>query len=636
MRTERGRVVTFYSYKGGTGRSMALANLACLMSRRGGVLNAVLVIDWDLEAPGLHHYFFRSTPVGNGVMELLKQVTEDADRAKPDGPLSEEETQKIVGEIALTDFITKDPRSKVDLILAGKFDSSYAERVTAFDWRGLFERVPTLFRLLAERLAREYDYVFVDSRTGLNDISGICTTLLPDQLVLVFTPNRQSLQGGLDAVRKAADYRRQSDDLRPLEIFPLPSRVDLSEPELLDNWRFGSPDGTEAEPGYQIQFQNLFEDVYELPSCDLKNYFDEVQIQHVPRFSYGEEIAVLIERGTRLSLSRSYAAFADILARPESPWNLPASAQGGAGLVAGADPTSVKVQALKEYLTEERFKLKLRDLLAREVRDVLSNTADDDFPIQGTWSVEEFSRRLKLYETVCADLLRLQALLCFWGEADHAAALTLAPRRLSEHLGLVSGLALWFELRWYPELLLLYSGGIAAVAAGRYGNLRELMLVPVYWAEEPQDGDASLIRSVTRAMSAGPVLSAFKALPGLADRYTPRSDHLYELLHPILDELLFLGKDYEHAFDRFEILYALEHAHRYTNPIHGVWGPPGRFAWKGSPWGSGGEYRAMVAEADAQGPSWPPIKAGLFGGSVDRFKDLATKYEQLTKNLGWL
>ncbi|HEX2209438.1 MAG TPA: P-loop NTPase, partial [Longimicrobium sp.] len=49
-----GRIITFYSYKGGTGRSMVLANTAWILASQG---KSVLVIDWDLEAPGLHRYF---------------------------------------------------------------------------------------------------------------------------------------------------------------------------------------------------------------------------------------------------------------------------------------------------------------------------------------------------------------------------------------------------------------------------------------------------------------------------------------------------------------------------------------------------------------------------------------------------
>jgi MinD-like ATPase involved in chromosome partitioning or flagellar assembly len=44
-----GEVITFYSYKGGVGRTMALANVALWLSQAG---YRTLVVDWDLEAPG--------------------------------------------------------------------------------------------------------------------------------------------------------------------------------------------------------------------------------------------------------------------------------------------------------------------------------------------------------------------------------------------------------------------------------------------------------------------------------------------------------------------------------------------------------------------------------------------------------
>jgi Mrp family chromosome partitioning ATPase len=56
-----GQIITFYSYKGGTGRTMALANVACLLARpdpahRQATPPRVLAIDWDFEAPGLHRF----------------------------------------------------------------------------------------------------------------------------------------------------------------------------------------------------------------------------------------------------------------------------------------------------------------------------------------------------------------------------------------------------------------------------------------------------------------------------------------------------------------------------------------------------------------------------------------------------
>src|SRR5438067_2297829 len=47
-------IYTCYSFKGGVGRTMALANLAEILFSRG---IKVLMVDFDLEAPGLERYF---------------------------------------------------------------------------------------------------------------------------------------------------------------------------------------------------------------------------------------------------------------------------------------------------------------------------------------------------------------------------------------------------------------------------------------------------------------------------------------------------------------------------------------------------------------------------------------------------
>src|SRR5215471_12773939 len=75
-----GQVISFYSFKGGVGRSMAVANIAALLSKSAG---RVLVIDWDLEAPGLHKFFMSeddslktSIQTSPGIVDLLSSATE--------------------------------------------------------------------------------------------------------------------------------------------------------------------------------------------------------------------------------------------------------------------------------------------------------------------------------------------------------------------------------------------------------------------------------------------------------------------------------------------------------------------------------------------------------------------------------
>jgi hypothetical protein len=156
----------------------------------------------------------------------------------------------------------------------------------------------------------------IDSRTGLSDTAGICTSLMPDRLVAVFTPNRQSLQGVTEIVRHAIVYRGGSSDLRRLLVFPLASRVEMSEDRLRHEWRYGM---YEME-GYQPRFQRLFEEIYDLSDCNLEDYFDEVQVQHATSYAYGERVAMREEDSDRLSLSRSYERFTRILLHSEGPW----------------------------------------------------------------------------------------------------------------------------------------------------------------------------------------------------------------------------------------------------------------------------------------------------------------------------
>ncbi len=325
--TAQGQVITFYSYKGGAGRTMALANAATLLARDHP--RKVLMMDWDLEAPGLHRFFAAETDSDaaprRGTIDLLEELDGLTRTSAGPKPLDEPATLKLIEGIALDSYLeTTTGSSQIDLLRAGwPEDESYAERLTRFDWDALYERAPYLFKALAAILCERYRYILIDSRTGLSDTSGICTALLPEKLVLVFTPNRQSLDGALARARAAVTYRRQADDLRPLVIYPLASRVELSEEDLRQRWRHG--DAESKQIGYQPAFEQLFHDIYNLPTCDLQPWFDEVQIQHSPRHAYGESIAVVEERGAttdRLSLAHSYSRLTQAIQRAPAPWEL--------------------------------------------------------------------------------------------------------------------------------------------------------------------------------------------------------------------------------------------------------------------------------------------------------------------------
>jgi WD40 repeat protein/Mrp family chromosome partitioning ATPase len=322
-----GRVITFYSYKGGTGRSMALANVAVLLASLADRPRPTLMVDWDLEAPGLHKYFPlradmgpMADPVRPGLVDLFAGLFT---AARELAPLDELERRArvvaLVDSLDLDQYIAATDVPNLHLLKAGRFDHLYSDLVNRFRWDEFYDWAPWAFRALTERLIERYAFVLVDSRTGLTDTSSICTALLPDKLVVVFTPNEQSLEGVRGLVERTIAHRYESDDLRPLIIYPLPSRIEESEPAERDAWRLGSEGRKLA--GWQRLFERTLEQAYDIPSCDLSEYFDQVQIRHHPYYAYGEKIAVRLDRGTEVTaLPRIYGRFVEWLANRASPW----------------------------------------------------------------------------------------------------------------------------------------------------------------------------------------------------------------------------------------------------------------------------------------------------------------------------
>jgi len=223
-------IVTFYSYKGGVGRSFCLANVAVLLSRWG---RRVLCVDWDLEAPGLHSYFkpwLARTPQA-GLVELVAGV-------------------RAGGELHWRPAVVpvKVPGARrLDLLAAGRVDDTYIDRVQQISWTELYDQndLGNHIERLRRELLDEYDIVLVDSRTGITDIGGICTVQLPDLLVLCFTANQQSLGGVLEVAHRAAAARdRLPYDRAGLVALPLLARFDAREEyDRAGEWRAKVADG---------------------------------------------------------------------------------------------------------------------------------------------------------------------------------------------------------------------------------------------------------------------------------------------------------------------------------------------------------------------------------------------------------
>jgi hypothetical protein len=341
-----GEILTFYSYKGGTGRSMAVANYACWLVRRFPVPSQrVLLIDWDLEAPGLQRYFAEKAGLPEnadrpGIINYFAGLHErlESEPELLNSLASDESGQALHEAFPLDGYLIRDVVAGADLIKAGRLDSDYAQLVSTFNWIEFYSKYGILFNVFRRWLELNYVYCLIDSRTGFNDISGVCTMLMPEKLVTVFTPNRQNVYGVLDLAERAVNYRRASGDFRPLSVFPLPSRIDNAELELKKDWR----------EEYQKAFETRLRNIYQLETCDLSDYFDKVQLPHVSYYAYGEEIALLKEkRRDDLSLSGAYEKFFKRLTERETAWDTSEEAEPTADKVPVVMPVTAPAERVE-------------------------------------------------------------------------------------------------------------------------------------------------------------------------------------------------------------------------------------------------------------------------------------------------
>lgn len=268
-------VAAFYSYKGGVGRTLALMNSAAKLATSG---QRVLVVDFDLEAPGLHTYSLPQPRVpSKGVVDYVNDYI--ASGVAP-------EVEPYVYECG---GIGK-KGGGLWVMPAGRFDAQYQSRLHSIDWTRLYAEMHgfALFENLRAQW-REHlspDYVLIDSRTGHTDVGGICTRQLPDSLVVFFFPNSQNL-GGVSSVVKSVRTERTERRKAPSTIHFVMSNV----PSLDDENEILSDMMGRFSKELELTGPPLVINHY--PSLDLLN--QEIFTLKKPRTALAEQYGALVQ-----------------------------------------------------------------------------------------------------------------------------------------------------------------------------------------------------------------------------------------------------------------------------------------------------------------------------------------------------
>jgi hypothetical protein len=209
-------IVTFYSFKGGVGRTTALAAVALLLARAG---RRVIVVDLDLEAPGLGTLLLTGiAPPDLGVVDYLLEV---------------ELTGRAPANLAPDYVVIQTDRTLIGegqgiiVLPAGRIDAAFLEKIARLDFEKLVTQHDSPVVTLLEQLRTTYtpDFILLDVRSGLHDLGGFSLNGL-SHLDLLFGLDTTQSWDGLNIVLPLLGARAQRREVALVHTMVTPTRYD--------------------------------------------------------------------------------------------------------------------------------------------------------------------------------------------------------------------------------------------------------------------------------------------------------------------------------------------------------------------------------------------------------------------------
>lgn len=219
--------IAFYSYKGGVGRSLLLANAARFLATLG---KGVVALDFDFEAPGLHYKLGGSQTSGfpsslGGAVPYLIATAEGATAPPP----LEAHTISLPVPAGTDGWLRLMPAGPAPHQKYWAAFKELGEKLNLGNPSGQgFMALLDLQARIADELVP--DYLLIDARTGVTELGGLATTILADTVVCMFVANQESLDGTLTVVEALKVAPRLANQ-KPIRVVPVLSRTTAKPPD---------------------------------------------------------------------------------------------------------------------------------------------------------------------------------------------------------------------------------------------------------------------------------------------------------------------------------------------------------------------------------------------------------------------
>lgn len=263
--------------------------------------------------------------------------------------------------------------------------------------------------------------------------------------------------------------------------------------------------------------------------------------------------------------------------------------------------TEIAVANLKRYISENRYRIQLSDLIKDAVEQVVEKT-----PIpKGELNLMKSARR---YEEACSTLLAMALVGGSWAEEDHEQVWQQALDRISSRWSNTIGSdPILNTLQRYPATLLLYALGIGAVEADRLRFLGRMLETP--------------IRIGPSNVPAVRILNS----PNFLEN---RINHIHDTLRPYAKHIIPSDDRYTLMFDKFEILVSLSLAYKKSQLSE---------AERDQAWRFGGfrsrsdNIKRVMQEMEetlrTERDALPFVESGIFGKTAAECKKIRAEWQ---------
>jgi len=202
------KVIMFWSYKGGSGRTVAAANAAAALAKLG---KRVAIIDLDFEGPGLHHVLgveeteqYRN---GTGIQHFLRGDIDDPDRF---------DTEVVIDLFGTGGPLRRfQPEIPDGAVLLYVMASPKVTQVNAAQNAQVATRLRSLLQLFRHK--HEIEYVILDAASGLREAYSIAADV-SDEILVFFRWSIQHVEGTLHMIRYMGLFKEFDQHYIPFRV----------------------------------------------------------------------------------------------------------------------------------------------------------------------------------------------------------------------------------------------------------------------------------------------------------------------------------------------------------------------------------------------------------------------------------